>query len=255
MNCSDSRYLRPLYLSGELDNGSTAQMERHLAECLRCRREVEEEQALDKALKHALLREPVHAAALRSRVRHLMHPERGDRLFLMRHPMQAALAIAAMLLMAITLVVAHRDNLRYEEASADHVNEVVRAAPKSWQTEDGSIAQLVAQRLAVPAAVLQLTIPSYRLLRGKECSIASNRYVHLVYGDGKQELSMYLLEGDGHGLLRRVSTRLTPPYRSRTKDGYNITEGDADGRRILLVSTLSATEEQAIVRHVLQTMS
>jgi anti-sigma factor RsiW len=256
MNCSDGQYLRPLYLSGELDNGSLAQFERHLEECASCRRQVEEEQDLDKGLRNALLAEPLDATTLRLRVLADIHnAESGKASRLKRHSVPIALAAAAMLLVMITLGMTYRDSVRYEEACADHVDEVVMAQPKEWKTQHDSLVQFVTQRLAIPATLGPLTIPRYQLLRGKECSIASNRYVHLVYGDGEKQVSMYVLEGNEHGLLRRISTSLLPPVRSRTKAGYNVTEGDANGRRILLVSTLPAGEEQAIVKNVLHTMS
>jgi anti-sigma factor RsiW len=256
MNCADAQYLRPLYLSGELDSGSVAQFERHRDDCLSCQRQIEEDRNLDTGLRHALQSEPVDATALRARVLAEIHKtEDGKVSPWKRHPVWITAAVAAMLLVMITFGLARRDNARYEEASADHVDEVVMARPKDWQTQNGRILQLVTQRLAMPANLRQLAIPRYRLLRGKECSIAKNRYVHLVYGDGSQQISMYVLEGDEHGLLRRISTSLLPQIRSRAKAGYNVTEGDAHGRRILLVSTLPATEEQAIVKNVLQTMS
>jgi hypothetical protein len=50
-------------------------------------------------------------------------------------------------------------------------------------------------------------------------------------------------------------TSLQPLVRSRTEAGYNVTEGDTAGSRVLLVSKLSQSEEQVMVKHVLQTMS
>jgi anti-sigma factor RsiW len=256
MNCPDVQCLMPLYLSGELDNGSMAQLERHLEGCATCRGQMEADQELDKGLSRALLSEPVDAAALRMRVLADINKADDRTAFnLKRYPMSFALAVAVVLLVTMTLGLAYRDNARYEEASADHVDEVVKARPKDWQTKNDGIAELVTQRIETPLNVRQLTIPSYQLLRGRECSIAKSRYVHLVYGNGKQQISMYLLEGNEHGLLRRISTSLQPPVRSRTEAGYNVTEGDANGQRILLVSTLPTIEEQAIVKNVLQTMS
>lgn len=255
MTCADAQYLRPLYLSGELENGSVAQFERHLEHCVSCRRQVEEERDLDIGLRAALLAVPIDATALRLRVLVDIHKPASREAFpLKRPPVSIAFGVAAMLLVMITLGLAHRDNVRYEDACADHVGEVVMARQKDWKTQDSSLMQLVTQRLGVPTGLPQLSIPGYQLLRGKECSIAKNHYIHLVYGDGSQQISIYVLERDEHGLLSRIAASLLPPVRSQTKAGYNVTEGDSHGRRILLVSSLPTTEEQTIVKNLLKTM-
>jgi anti-sigma factor RsiW len=256
MNCSDVQYLMPLYLSGELDSASMAQFDRHAGECPACSRQMEEQQELDRGLRMALLSEAVDTTALRTRV--LADIKREHSLVTAkttRYPIRIAFAVAAVLLIMIVLSAAHRDNARCEQASADHVDEVVMARPRAWRTEDSSIEQLIAQRIAARPQLEQLAIPGFKLLRGKECGIAKSRYIHLVYGNGSQQISMYLLAGSDAGLLRRISTSLLPLVQSRSESGYNVTEGDANGSRILLVGTLSQSEEQVIVKNMLKTLS
>ena len=256
MNCSDLQYLMPLQLSGELDSASMAQLERHVNECPACQEQIEEQQDLNKGIRAALLSESVDTTALRMRV--LTEVKGKGTVSIIntaRHPIRIALAVAAGLLIVLAVVAANRDNARYEQASLDHVDEVVTAGHREWRTQGNSIGQLISQCMKTPPQLEQLSIPGYQLLRGKECGIAKTPYIHLVYGNGAQQISMYILEGDEHGLLRRVLTSLQPLVRSRKEAGYNVTEGDMAGRRILLVSTLSQSEEQAIVKHVLQTMS
>jgi anti-sigma factor RsiW len=256
MNCSDAQYRMPLHLSGELDSASIAQFERHLDECQACQKEMEEHQELNKGIRVALLSESVDATAVRRRVLAEIKGQRTVSIFTAaRHPFRIAFAVAAGLLIMLTIGATNRDNARYEQASLDHVEEVVMARHVEWRTQASSIGQLVSQCMKTPPQLQALSIPGYQLLRGKECGISKTPYIHLVYGNGAQQISMYILEGDEHGLLRRVLTSLQPLVRSRTEAGYNVTEGDTAGRRILLVSTLSQSEEQAIVKQVLQTMS
>jgi anti-sigma factor RsiW len=256
MNCSDVQYLMPLHLSGELDSASMAQFERHGDECPACRKEIEEHQELNKGIRAALLSESVDTIAVRRRVLDEIKGQRTVSIFTAaRHPFRVALTVAAGLLIMLTIRATNRDNARYEQASLDHVKEVVRAEHVEWRTQSSSIGQLVSQCMTTPPQLQQLAIPGYQLLRGKECGIAKTPYIHLVYGNGAQQISMYILEGNEHGLIRRVLTSLQPLVRSRTEAGYNVTEGDTAGRRVLLVSKLSQSEEQVIVKHVLQTMS
>jgi len=250
MNCSDVQYLIPLHLSGELDSASMAQFERHVDECPVCQKQMEEQQELNKEICAALLSESVDITALRMRVLAEVKGERTVSIFnTVRHPIRIAFAVAAGLLIILTIGATNRDNARYEQASLDHVDEVVRASHKEWHTQGSSIGQLVSRCMKTPPQLQQLSIPGYQLLRGKECGISKSRYIHLVYSNGAQQISMYVLEDDEHGLLRRVFTSLLPLVRSRT-----VTEGDAAGRRVLLVSTLPQSKEQVIVKHVLQTM-
>jgi anti-sigma factor RsiW len=256
MNCSDMQYRMPLHLSGELDSASTAQFERHVDECPACQKEIEEHQELNKGIRAALRSESMDTSPLRMRVLAEIERQRTVTIFTAAsHPFRIAFAAAAGLLIMLTIGATNRDNARYEQASLDHAVEVVMAKHVEWRTQSTSIGQLVSQCMKTPPQLQQLAIPGYQLLRGKECGIAKTPYIHLVYGNGAQQISMYILEGDEHGLLRRILTSLQPLVRSRTESGYNVTEGDMATRRVLLVSTLSQSEEQAIVKHVLQTMS
>jgi anti-sigma factor RsiW len=255
MNCSDVQYLIPLHLSDEMDSASMAQFERHADECPACQKEIEEHQGLNKGIRAALLSESVDTTAVRRRVLAEINGGRTVSIFkTARHPFRVAFAIASGLLIMLTISAANRDNARYEQVSLDHVKEVVRAEHVEWRMQSSSIGQLLSQCMKTPPQLRQLAIPGYQLLRGKECGIAKTPFIHLVYGNGAQQISMYVLEGDEHGLLRRVLTSLQPVVRSRTEAGYNVTEGDTAGRRVLLVSKLSQSEEQVIVKHVLQTM-
>jgi anti-sigma factor RsiW len=245
MNCSDVRYLMPLHLSGELDGVSMAQFERDVNECPACQERMEEQQDMNNGIRAALLSESVDTTALRKRVLTEVKGKRTVSIInIVRHPLRIALAVAAGLIIVLAVGAANRDNARYEEASLDHVAEVVRTEHREWRTQGSSIGQLLGE----------LSIPGYQLVRGKECGISRSRYIHLVYSNGEQEISMYVLADDEHGSLRSIFTSLLPLVRSRAEAGYNVTEGDAAGRRILLVSALPQSEEQVIVRRVLHAM-
>jgi anti-sigma factor RsiW len=255
MRCPDVKYFIPLYLSGELDSAAMARFERHTAQCLSCRSSVAEQQELDNRLRAAFLSDAVDATRLRGRVlAEITKQEKAPFRWLNLSRVRMAFATAAALFVAITLAAGHQDNARYEEASIDHVNEVVMATPKEWQSEGNGIQRFVAERLNASGNLQQLSIPGYRLIHAKECELAKKHYVHLVYGKDGQQVSMYVLAGNQHSLLRRITTSLLPPLRSRTESGYNVTEGDSKKHRILLVSTLPQSEEQVIVKNVLRAM-
>ena len=128
MNCSDVQYLMPLHLSGELDSAFIAQFERHVDECPACQKEIEEHQEFNKGIRAALLSEAVDTTAVHRRVLAEINGERTVSIFTTaRHPFRVAFAIAAGLLIMLTIGATYGDNPRYEQASLDHVKEVVRA--------------------------------------------------------------------------------------------------------------------------------
>jgi anti-sigma factor RsiW len=226
MNCSDVKYLTSLHLSGELDSAFMAQFERHVNECPACQEQIKEQENLNKRIRAALLSESVDITSLRMRV---LTEVKGKRTVSVintaRHPIRIALTLAAGLLIVLAVGAATRDNARYEQASLDNVDEVVRAGHREWRTQASSIGQLVSQCMKTPPQLEQLSIPGYQLLRGRECGISRSRYIHLVYSNGAEQISMYVLEVHDHGSFRRIFTSLLPLVRSRTEAGYNVTRG------------------------------
>ena len=255
MGCSDVQYLSPLYLSGELDSRSMAEFDGHLEGCGVCRISILDMMELDRGLKAAFLEDEVNAAALRLHVLAQIDAEQKRPLPWKRPSvLWRAFATAAALCVAAGLTVVHRENSRYEQASMDHVNEVVMAQPKAWHTRANGVDGYIGERIHTVNGQHVLSIPGYQLIQAKECDLAQKRYVHMVYGNGLQRVSVYVLSQNEHSVLRRLATSFLPPLRSRTEAEYNVTEGDYKGRRVLLVSTLSQGEEQRIVNCVLHEM-
>jgi anti-sigma factor RsiW len=245
MNCKDIEYMMPLYLSGELDSATMARFECHAAECAGCRREMEELQALDRALCQGLLTENIDAAPVQARVMSQIRSER-------RRPhywqtIRIALAVAAFVLCAVLVSSIYRGSTRYKQIQMDHVNEVVMGHQQRWLTDEAQIQQMAAQRLSIQLQPQQLAIPGYRLLRGRRCLVGSHHYLHLVYGNGVEEMSMYIIAGQDKDVLSRVSALVSPHIYSRAESGYNVTEGDAKGWRIVLVGKTEVYKQQAII--------
>jgi anti-sigma factor RsiW len=253
MNCRENEYMMPLYLSGELDSATMARFECHAAECPLCRREMEDLQAMDRAVCQALLTEHIDATPLQARVMKQIHSERPQPPFW--QAFRIALAAAALLFCAVLVGSVYHAKALYKRAQLDHVNEVVMGHEQRWLTDETAIQKMMEQRLSTPVQLQRLTIPGYRLLRARRCLLGTHHYIHLVYGDGTEEMSMYILVGQDTDVLSRVSALLSPSIYSRAESGYNVTEGDAKGRRILLVGTTAANKQQAIISDRLSVIS
>ena len=68
MNCNETQFVMPLYLSSELDATRMADFEIHLQQCGACARELEYARHCDELLRDACLEEPVDTIGLRARV-------------------------------------------------------------------------------------------------------------------------------------------------------------------------------------------
>src|SRR3954451_21048683 len=68
MNCCETKYVMPLYLSSELDVRLMAEYELHLEQCGICRREAEQARMYDDLLREAFNDQPLGTNELRARI-------------------------------------------------------------------------------------------------------------------------------------------------------------------------------------------
>ena len=98
MNCSETKFVMPLYLSSELDATPMAEFELHVQRCGPCARELEYTRHCDELLRDACLEQPVDTSGLRERVLSEISKSIPRRRFLFRRPVYS-LPIAAVLLL------------------------------------------------------------------------------------------------------------------------------------------------------------
>ncbi|MDE1161125.1 MAG: zf-HC2 domain-containing protein [Acidobacteriaceae bacterium] len=245
MTCSDVNYLLPLYLAGDLDSATMAQVDRHAEACALCSRLVEDHASLDRAIAFALPIESVDTSAVQARVRQEIYGARTVPRFIPQRWIM--FAAAAMLLCMVAGSLVFMKEGQFARARLDHVDEVVLHR-RSWLFSDKpAIQRMVAERVGTSGSAAQLSIPGYELVHGKECSIAGRRYVHLEYAKGTQRISVYFLNEKNRGPIWKLFDPRSMSIQTRSEDGYNVTEGDANGHRILLVGAISPAEEQSIV--------
>jgi hypothetical protein len=200
MNCSDISVLVPLYLAGELDPARADSFAAHLRSCSACRRDIEQQSALDELLRTSILSEPVDGSSLDERVRASIGAERRTS----RRWMFTAAGIAAILLLAALgyrMVVSPRAKPMYAAAARDHRMEIVDAQPRKWFTDDASI-QGLAGRVGLPGSVVAAFAPArYHLVQGKLCFLNGHVFLHLVYKDGSGNFSLFLRRSDDSALM------------------------------------------------------
>ena len=182
MNCADIEELAPLYLSGELEESQRTLFRAHLAQCRICASEIDRQIALDAQLQHTVTSELPDASAIERTVRERIASLRAWRF---------AAAAAAILLAAFLGYRAFRPVSRtYIDAALDHRLEVMEDQPRRWRSDPAEIEKL-GSRFVLPD-VGALAPAGYRLEHAKMCGIDGKPALHLVYSNGREELSFYI---------------------------------------------------------------
>src|SRR5882724_3420984 len=139
MNCSETKYVMPLYISSELDVALMAEFEHHLQHCAVCAREAEQVRLYDDLLREAFVEQPLDTRELRARVRHQISTCVSKRSVLFQQPLYV-ISVAALVLLAICGGITYfalpylSSETVYTSAADDHFEEVVQRAPlEGWR--------------------------------------------------------------------------------------------------------------------------
>ena len=210
MKCAEVEYLAPLYWSGELEAQAMAEVELHLKECAACAHEMALQKQSDEMLHDTLLSEPVHDDELRGRVR--AEIQQMPRWLPSRLWLALGTAAAAVLLLVgirFIYVPAVSDSLSttgqvsasiWADAADDHNEEVVKRAQRKWLYGTAEINAMVAEKTGDAKLVAQLAPEHYHIDRMRICELAMRTYLHLVYSDGRHEISFFLRRRGGEQL-------------------------------------------------------
>lgn len=151
---------------------------------------------IDAQLRSAIVAEPVDTAALDARIRHEL-----NRASIRRGKWIAALSLAAMLAMVIGgfRLISNRNASICSDALRDHRIEVSDHAPRKWLSDPAAVLSLASSR-GLPAAPVAAIAPAgFQFEHGRLCRLGGQVFLHLVYTDGAQEVSIYLRKRDASG--------------------------------------------------------
>jgi len=210
MKCTEVEYLAPLYWSGELEAQAMAEVEQHLKECPACAREMATQEQCDEMLQETLLSEPVHDEELRRQVR--AEIQQAPRWSPSRVWLAVGTAAATVLLFVgirSVYLAGTSDSVStagqvsasiWVDAADDHNEEVVKRAQRKWLYGTAEISALVAEKTGDAKLVAQLAPEHYHIDRMRICELAMRTYLHLVYTDGRHEVSFFLRRRGGEQL-------------------------------------------------------
>lgn len=203
MECREVETLEPLYMGSELPQSEKQRLDAHLLDCTECSRAYEMAVALDDLLRDTVVHRRIDESKVISTVRTQIASERPAK------NRTKAWVLALVPLMAILLLTAgaylivrqvERPANLFTDAVADHFQEVTQRLPVEWTTDPAVMRKLLEDWVKDPSIADSLTPPGFHLSRMRLCELMNRNYLHLVYSNGGQDLSVFLRRRDGESL-------------------------------------------------------
>jgi len=255
MNCTKTKELLPLYLSGELDAKAMAEFELHLGACPACAEELKLQQQFDAILREAADEQLPDARALRASVRRRMQAPHGWREWLSgQHNLRLA-GIAALIVVTLAAGLVYystrQSTLRdiYAAAAKDHFDDVVRRVPKEgWHELPAEVAALVRERIGDPALTAELAPATYRLVRVRMCNLNGNAFGHLIYEKDGQTVSVFVRRSIDELPGAPVDTINGHALHAQSTDDFKVAGFQSGDLTVLVVSDLPAEQNLRLAR-------
>jgi anti-sigma factor RsiW len=191
MNCKEIDTFYALYCSGELDSSRALNFVEHLRTCKRCAGHVDQQLRLDAALRSSVLSGEIDTSALDERIHDRIANEHRFR--------RPGLAVAAGITAAFLLsVVTYRTVFVSQpppvcvDAARDHLNEVTLRQPRHWISDPAAVAELARLNGVAKSVVNVLAPEGYRLEHAKLCRLNKQIFLHLIYANGRRNISIYV---------------------------------------------------------------
>lgn len=194
MRCHEAEGLLAPQFSENLEPAIQRELALHLDGCAVCRARLQQEYELDRLITGAVNRATPTADDLVARIEQRLEGKRGWRFlpWQWRWPALAG-AAAVVLLCAVVLTRFSASNSMHAlclDAVDDHRTEVVLHEPRRWHSSN-EINDLV--RRTVPEAQIPQTIAGLPLQKGRICGLLQAQALHLVYGNGAQQVSVFFM--------------------------------------------------------------
>lgn len=204
MNCKELDQNSTFYFSHELDAQQSADFLAHLESCPSCAAKVRQQQELDHLLRSTVLSQEMDTRALEFRIRRELTNTPQRRIVF---PRRLALVAAGLVLLA-TLGVLSSNWLRTTremsaicaDAIVDHRVEVTENAPRKWTADLERIAAISQKVIGTQINPEQFAPSGYHFERARICSLVDKRYVHMVFSNGSQQISMFVRTRDGSAM-------------------------------------------------------
>lgn len=255
MNCSETQFVMPLYVSSELDATAMVDFELHVQRCGSCARELENARHCDELLREACLEQPINTLGLRKRVLSQISKSGPRAGFLFRRAYWVPVAAALVVAMAVGTYLSVRDGSSgtvYADVLEDHYNEVVNHITEGWRETPQQIRAFVSEELGTADFLDKVAFIDYHLARARHCDLPDHHpYVHLVYESDVREISIYVRRSDAELPGATVEMVNGCGLHAVGINHFEIAGFQSKQYTVLVVSDLSRAENLRIARGVL----
>lgn len=237
-DCQQIRQLLDAYLDGELTVESNHAVIHHTETCRACAGEMARRERT-RSLLSERLRVAEDTSSIQERITQAID---RDQRFWARF---AGYGAAAALVLAIVVMGVwpwrQIDLAAFDDTIENHVV-CAKALPQSRTYDSGRIARRVGAGLLDVVKEMPRTYGSYALIDAHMCPYHGRNYLHIVYRDGHQPLSIFM-EPDTRGAL--------PTSTASTTNGYVSTASIAGGHHVFVVHDSDAPPPPDVVNSLL----
>jgi len=244
MTCREVKELIYLYMDNELDARGTLEVQRHLDTCAVCVRSLTGMLEQDRALREAARAEVVDGTRLRQLIIEEIkrHPKatlpvvRGVS-FWKRISAIAAMLVAAIGIGVALLIFGARVPKVYADAVSDHLDHCTLQA-LDQDVKDPAILKPAAKEYCGLAVLPDLSQYGFVEPRARECKLDEEVFMHLIYFNGDQPLSVFV--------STHSSKDIATSMRLRELSGYTIASINANGVDLVVLTTMDERRTRQI---------
>lgn len=194
LRCADVLERLPEYLADALQRPHADEVAAHLETCPDCAMALATERRLDQLVSHAVNEAAPSSAALQLRLAEQIAGRPAVRLQWWRMATVAASLASLVLGFAVWRgVTGYQVHLLCADAADDHHTEITQNQARRWRTAPQEIADLAKRELGGSGELPQsIEGQNLALTRARVCRLRGTRFMHLVYGSGPREVSVFL---------------------------------------------------------------
>jgi hypothetical protein len=248
MNCSDLESKLLLFFANALDAEQSAEFLLHVDSCAQCKKTIRPEQELNSLLRQTILDEKLDTSSLEEQILTKIENVQLQQQRLQFSRVMGLGAAAAILFIVVGLVfffsVTAKELRLYADASTDHHLEVVENARREWTFQPELISQLGRQATGAPITKVPVSLQGYVLTRGKICYLQNRRYLHLVYKNNQNEISVFITRSDDNLASLALLRRSTHYLSERQKNLGNVA-AFREARMVFVVASAKPDDDVA----------
>jgi anti-sigma factor RsiW len=243
MTCDEAHPILHAYIDDELDIGGALQIEAHLNDCPKCRKELEAARAAGRMVAQPAIYYPA-SSELRDRLRRAIRsqigktetqPRPGFLTAWWKRPMAFSGVVAAMLLIICSimfLLPAHASRGQIDDLVGSHVRSLEENHLMDVEsTDQHTVKPWFAGKLEFSPPVIDLSPEGFALMGGRLDYLDQKNVAALIYRRNKHVINVFIWPGD-----------TTPEVDA--KQGFNLIRFECKGMTCWAVSDLNEAELQ-----------